>query len=121
MPYASLYGWLLSKGNPHRAELEDTYRVLEARMRKNNCGACHKPDNKGRADQLELLEYPNQALVARHEIVSQVLDNQMPPENELGVTQGIADPDEQALLIRLAKDFATAGDAALAWEDSQEL
>lgn len=120
MPYASLYGWLLSKGNPHLAELEGAYRVLETRMRTNRCNTCHEPDNRGHADQLELLEYPNQALVARHEIASQLGDNQMPPENDLGVKPGIADTTEQNRLIGLARDFAAAGDAALAWEDAQE-
>lgn len=119
MPYASLYGYLLSKQNPHAAQLDQTYRDLGSAMREHRCDTCHGADNRGRADQLELLTYPNQALAARHDIEAQLADNQMPPENTLGVPTGISDPAEQERLIRLARAFAASGDAALAWEETQ--
>ena len=53
MPYVSIYDYLLSKGNPYADKLNDSYRALEARMRQNNCQACHAPDNQGNSAQLE--------------------------------------------------------------------
>ena len=52
MPYVSLYGYLLSKTNPYTERLDDAYRTLEARMRQNNCQACHAPDNQGKSQQI---------------------------------------------------------------------
>jgi hypothetical protein len=117
MPYVSIYDYLLSKGNPYTDQLNDTYRALEARMRQNNCQACHAPDNQGNSAQLEFFVYPNQALAGRHDIITQLTKNEMPPKNNtLGLAAGIADPAERNLLISLARDFETTGDKALAWE-----
>jgi mono/diheme cytochrome c family protein len=117
MPYVSLYDYLLSKNNPFTARLDDTYRALEARMRQNNCQACHAPDNQGQSQQLEFFVYPNQALVGRHDIITQLENNQMPPrDNTFGLAAGIADPAERDQLISLARDFEATGDKALAWE-----
>ncbi|HEY0476364.1 MAG TPA: hypothetical protein VGD37_02520 [Kofleriaceae bacterium] len=117
MPYVSIYDYLLSKGNPFAGQLNDTYRALEARMRQNNCQACHAPDNQGSSAQLEFFVYPNQALVGRHDIITQLTKNEMPPkDNTLGLRAGISDPAERDLLIGLARDFETTGDKALAWE-----
>ncbi len=117
MPYVSIYDYLLSKGNPYTGKLNDAYRALEARMRQNNCQACHAPDNQGNSKQLEFFVYPNQALAGRHDIVSQLTDNVMPPEdNTLHLPAGIADQEERGLLIKLARDFESAGDQALGWE-----
>jgi hypothetical protein len=117
MPYVSLYDYLLSKGNPHAGKLNDAYRALEARMRQNNCQACHAPDNQGNSKQLEFFVYPNQALAGRHDIVSQLEDNVMPPEdNALKLPAGITDSAEREALLRLAREFEIAGDQALAWE-----
>jgi hypothetical protein len=117
MPYVSLYEYLFSKGNPHVAQLDDAYRALESRMRQNNCQACHAPDNQGNSAQLEFFVYPNQALTGRHDIVKQVARNEMPPkDNTLKLPAGIADQAERDVLLKLARDFETAGDTALAWE-----
>src|SRR5262249_52855633 len=117
MPYVSIYDYLLSKRNPYTAQLNDAYRTLEARMRQNNCQACHAPDNQGNSAQLEFFVYPNQALAGRHDIVSQLEDNVMPPEdNTLHLPAGITDEAERKLLIKLARDFESAGDKALGWE-----
>jgi hypothetical protein len=117
MPYVSIYDYLLSKGNPHTDQLNDAYRALEARMRQNNCQACHAPDNQGNSAQLEFFVYPNQALAGRHDIITQLTRNEMPPkDNALGLASGIADSAERELLISLALDFEAAGDQALAWE-----
>jgi hypothetical protein len=117
MPYVSLYGYLLSKTNPYSERLDDAYRTLEARMRQNNCQACHAPDNQGNSTQLEFFVYPNQALVGRHDIVKQLTKNEMPPkDNTLGFASGIADDAERNALLALARDFETAGDSALDWE-----
>jgi hypothetical protein len=117
MPYVSFYDYLLSKGNPHKDKLNDAYRALEARMRQNNCQACHAPDDQGQSKQLEFFVYPNQALAGRHDIVAQLDDNVMPPEdNTLKLPAGIQDPAERAALLELARAFERAGDQALAWE-----
>ncbi|HEY0480062.1 MAG TPA: hypothetical protein VGD37_21225 [Kofleriaceae bacterium] len=117
MPYVSLYDYLLSKGNPFAGQLNDTYRALEARMRQNNCQACHAPDNQGMSQQLEFFVYPNQALVGRHDIIAQLTRNEMPPkDNTLHLPAGIPDAAERDLLTGLARDFETAGDKALEWE-----
>jgi hypothetical protein len=111
-PYVSLYSYLLSPSNPHTARLETAYRAFEDGMRTESCEACHSPDNKMMMNPLELFSYPNQALTARHKIVAQLENNTMPPQ------MGISDEGTRQDLIRLAKDFAAAGDDALAFEDS---
>lgn len=117
MPYVSFYDYLLSKGNPHAHELNDAYRAMELRMRQNACQACHAPDDQGKSDQLEFFTYPNQALAGRHDLVTQLEANAMPPEdNTLKLPAGIADPAERQALLQLARDFEAAGDRALAWE-----
>jgi mono/diheme cytochrome c family protein len=122
MPYVSLYDYLLSKDNPYTAQLDDSYRALEGRMRQNNCQACHAPDNQGMSQQLEFFVYPNQALAGRHDIITQLVKNEMPPkDNTLGLAAGIADQSERDKLIGLARDFEAVGDKALAWEgDNKE-
>ena len=121
MPYVSIYDYLLSKGNPYADKLDDSYRALEGRMRQNNCQACHAPDNQGNSAQLEFFVYPNQALVGRHDIITQLTKNEMPPKNNtLGLVAGIADTAERDLLLKLARDFETAGDDALAWEGDKK-
>jgi hypothetical protein len=115
MPYVSLYDYLLSRDNPHLAELDDAYRKLEAQMRQSNCMVCHSPDNRGDSQQLELLSYPNQALAGRSNIVAQLLDDEMPPENDLGIAAGISD-DAREHLLQLALRFEAVGTAALSWE-----
>jgi hypothetical protein len=122
MPYVSLYDYLLSKGNPYAGQLNDSYRALEARMRQNNCQACHAPDNQGASAQLEFFVYPNQALAGRHDIVTQLTKNEMPPKNNtLHLAAGISDPAERDLLIGLARDFEATGDQALAWDGDNKV
>src|SRR4029079_3987919 len=75
MPYVSISDYLLSKANPCAGKLNDTSRALEARMRQNNCQACHAPDNQGNSAQLEFFVYPNQALVGSHAIIAQLTHN----------------------------------------------
>ncbi len=121
MPYVSIYDYLLSAGNPYAGKLDDTYHALEARMRQNNCQACHAPDNQGNSAQLEVFVYPNQALAGRHDIITQLTRNEMPPRNNtLSLPAGIADSAERDVLISLAHDFESAGDQALAWEDDNK-
>jgi hypothetical protein len=115
-PHVSLYSYLFARGNPHVAELDTSYRDLEAGLRAHRCTTCHAPDNQGRSQQLELFVYPNQALAGRHDIVAQLLDDQMPPANDLGVPEGIADESDREHMLDLARSFERAGDRALAWE-----
>ena len=86
-------------------------------MRASNCQACHAPDNQGNSAQLEFFVYPNQTLAGRHDIITQLLRNEMPPkDNTLGLPAGISNPAQRDALISLARDFETIGDKALAWE-----
>src|ERR1041384_6193157 len=117
MPYVSIYDYLLSKANPYADKLNDSYRALEARMRQNNCQACHAPDNQGNSAQLEFFVYPNQALAGRHDIITQLTKNEMPPrDNTLKLPPGIPAPAEREALINLARNFETVGEKALGWE-----
>ncbi len=116
-PHAALYAHLFRPGNPALPALEEAFRRLDSAMRAVRCDACHAPDNRGEAVQLELLAYPAQALTGRHRIVAQLEGDDMPPEgNALGLPAGIADPETRAMLLERARAFAAAGDAALAWE-----
>ena len=122
MPYVALYDYLLSKDNPFASRLDESYRALEARMRQNNCQACHAPDNQGQSAQLEFFVYPNQALAGRHDIVSQLVKNEMPPkDNTLGLASGISDNGERNALLGLARAFEATGDQALEWEGDNKV
>jgi len=84
--------------------------------------ACHAPDDQGKSDQLEFFVYPNQALAGRHDIITQLTKNEMPPrDNTLNLPAGIPDQAERELLLKLARDFETAGDEALAWEGDNKV
>lgn len=109
-PRAALYQFMFSSVNPFVAELETAYRDLEDGMREQNCISCHDPANASMMKQLELLNYPNQALSGRHDIVRMLEENLMPP----GV--GVGDTVVRLELQRLANHFATVGDQALAFE-----
>lgn len=119
-PKAPLYTWLLSKQNPHRAQLEEAYRDLEHAMRQTSCMLCHQPDNASLMRQLELFSYPNQALSGRHRIVKALEDNTMPFADPLrGVALGYHGAEQEQTrqtLLGLAKTFAKLGDDALRFE-----
>jgi hypothetical protein len=106
-PYVSLYTYLFSPDNPRVAAVDAAYRALEGEARQYNCVLCHSPDNLTQMNPLRLLNFPNQALTMRHNIVAQLEENRMP----LGT--GIPDEAERQKLIRLAQQFAAAGDQAL--------
>ena len=115
-PHVSLYAYLFPRANPYVTELDTSYRTLESALRKQRCTTCHAPDNRGGSKQLEFFVYPAQALAGRHDIVAQLEDDLMPPENTLGIAPGVPEGDRQHLLV-LARDFERVGDAALAWAD----
>jgi hypothetical protein len=78
---------------------------------------CHSPDNVAKGNPLVILNYPNQALSGRHEIIAELEDNEMPPANaEEGTPAGIADAEQRTELMRLGREFARIGDEALAHE-----
>lgn len=110
MPAVALYTSLFSPNNPHVARLDAAYRALEAEGRQYNCALCHSPDNLTQMNPLRLLNFPNQALTMRHQIVTQIEQNRMP----LGT--GIPDEAERRKLIDLAQQFAAVGDQALDFE-----
>jgi hypothetical protein len=109
-PRNTLYANMFSVSNPNIERLESAYRALEDGMRTQNCTTCHDPNNAAMARHLELLNYPNQALSGRHDVVAQLEHNAMPP----GI--GVADQLVRLDLINLAAEFAAAGDEALKYE-----
>jgi len=118
-PRVALFSYLFGPDNPHGATVNQAYRELEERFRTQNCHACHAPDNREKCQELFLLNYPNQSLVGRHKLVHILNENKMPP-SETGHPAGIADGAVRAELIRLARSFAAAGDAAMAYESSRD-
>lgn len=115
-PYVTLYSFLFSPNNPHVSKLDDAYRALEEEMRAHQCQTCHSPDNQGQMNPLELFNYPNQALTARHDLVKELVENSMPPVNTLSIPVGIADTTQRDKLKTLAESFEKAADDALAYE-----
>lgn len=109
-PRNALYTALFSTNNPNVERLETAYRALEEGMQVQNCTACHDPANNAMVQRLAVLNYPNLALGGRHEIVAQLEGNMMPP----GI--GVADQVVRLDLIRLAREFESAGDEALTYE-----
>jgi mono/diheme cytochrome c family protein len=119
-PRVALFTYLFSPENPKVAPLEAAYRSLEETFRGQNCTSCHAPDNKSKMKPLLLLNYPNQALAARHALVETLGYNLMPPEDkEKGTHEGIADPQVRQGLIDRAKAFEKAADDALAFEQER--
>jgi hypothetical protein len=117
MPYVSLYRYLLSPRNPEADRLDTAYRALSEGLRAQSCFMCHSPDNHANLTQLELFNYPNQALYSRESIITVLKGNLMPPAaNDVGLPGGIASNDDRQELIALAQAFKVAGDAALAYE-----
>lgn len=115
-PYVTLYTYLFSSANPHVTKLDDAYRALEEEMRAHSCQTCHSPDNAGKMNPLELFNYPNQALTARHDLITEFSDNTMPPVNSMGLPVGVADVAQRDKLKSLAETFAKAADEALSYE-----
>jgi hypothetical protein len=116
-PRVSLYSYLFSKDNPHVAPLEKTYRKLEASFRAQNCTLCHEPDNRNRINDLLLLGYPNQALMARASLVTILEGNHMPPGSEVAhEPEGIKDKAALDEMTALARAFEKEADEAFAYE-----
>ena len=114
-PRSALFDYLLSPGNPERAGLERAYKDLATEARTYQCGRCHTPANPSNMNPLIIFNLPSQALSARHQIVYQIDKNQMPPG------PGISDQASRDRLLRLARNFARLGDAALSYEYQQGL
>jgi hypothetical protein len=118
-PRVALYTYLLSPENPHTAKLDSAYRKLEESFRSQNCTSCHAPDNTAQADKLLLLDFPNQALVARHSLAGVLRGNRMPPHDpNTGAAAGIHDEAARMELIALAEAFEREADTALAYESA---
>jgi hypothetical protein len=113
MPYVALFNYLFSPSNPYVSQLDTAYRALEAEARQYNCSYCHSPSNPANMNPLRLINMPNQALSIRHQIVTSLLDNKMPPGGHNW------DRERQIKLIELAKQFAAIGDRALEYDGEQ--
>lgn len=116
-PRVALFSYLFSPGNPVVPRLESSYRALAAEFREQQCIGCHAPDNRARATQLLLLNFPNQALSCRDDLVDILRHNAMPPADTAhGRGRGISDPGARRKLVQMAEDFAARADSALAIE-----
>jgi hypothetical protein len=115
-PYVTLYSFLFSSGNPHVSKLDDAYRALEEELRAHQCQTCHSPDNAMKMNPLELFNYPNQAITARYDLITELTDNAMPPPNTMGFPVGVPDTAQRDKLKGLAETFAKAADDALSYE-----
>jgi hypothetical protein len=116
-PRVALFTYLLSADNPALGRLDHAYRTLEESFRRHHCVSCHAPDNQARANPLLLLDYPNQALAARHSLITVLRGNQMPPADPVaGHEAGLADAGVRQELLVLAEQFEREADAALAFE-----
>ncbi len=113
-PRTALFSYLLSPGNPELEPLEQTYKALANEARQYGCASCHTPANPTNMNPLLIFNLPSQALSGRHQIVYQILNNQMPPG------QGIADEPSRQRLLNLARSFEKTGDRALAYEKARE-
>jgi hypothetical protein len=119
-PRVALFSYLFSPGNPAIDELDRTYRKLDAAFRGNNCVSCHAPDNSAKASVLLLLDFPNQALVARHSLVEILRGNKMPPADpRAGRPAGLGSEELREQLLALAEQFEREADAALSYEKAQ--
>jgi hypothetical protein len=113
-PRTALFSYLLSSDNPEQVPLDRTYKALANEARKYQCAECHSPANPTNMNPLLILNLPSQALSGRHEIVYQILTNQMPPG------RGISDEASRERLLHLARDFEKVGDQALGYEQTRE-
>lgn len=121
-PRVALFSYMFSADNPHRAQVEQAYRTLEAQFRAQTCTACHAPDNKGKSKALLMLNYPNQSLVSRHKLVQVLMENQMPPaDEENGHPAGIPDKAKRDEIVKLARRFAAEADAAVGYQKAHDL
>jgi hypothetical protein len=109
-PVTMLYSNLFSPSNTMIPALDQAFRQLEAKARVQNCAGCHSPDNSQKVSQLVLLNYPNQAIYARNEIVAELEANTMP------VTIGIQNTADRQELLTLARAFQSAAEQALRLE-----
>jgi hypothetical protein len=67
------------------------------------------------------LNYPNQSLIARRNLVQVLKDNEMPPKDtEKHKHAGIDDEAKRTELIRLAEAFVKVADAAVAFESGRD-
>ncbi len=119
-PFAALYSYLLSDNNPHAKELDGAYRAFALEARKHSCMNCHNPENNDNMEKLTLLNYPNQTLTSRHEIVAELLTNSMPPKSK-HAPKGIQSAEERKALLQLAQTFSDIGDKALEFEKEKIL
>lgn len=119
-PRVALFTYLFAADNPWLADLERTYRSLESGFRSNNCVSCHAPDNPAKSNPLLLLDFPNQALVARHSLVEALRGDKMPPPDPAtGRGAGLGDDAVRQQLLLLAEAFEREADGALAYERSR--
>jgi hypothetical protein len=100
------FGRMFSSHNEALPALDTAYRALERGLRAHDCLACHAPD--GEAHDAPMV-YAAKAFELRHNIVVVLDANVMPPT-------GMPNEAERSRLLSLARDFETAGDAALTRE-----
>jgi hypothetical protein len=119
-PRAAEFSYLFSQDNPNVAPLQATYTTLREKIRAQSCLKCHMPDNKHDVNVLVLLDYPNQALAARHSLAAILKENGMPPGDlRHGIEPGFNDEPARKALITLADDFEAKALEALYFESDK--
>jgi hypothetical protein len=92
-------------------ELDRAYAELELAMRPHGCARCHAPGDPP-TDRAARAAHASALLESRRAIVPMLEANLMPPAT-LDRPAGIADPAERAVLIRRARAFWLAAEAAI--------
>jgi hypothetical protein len=116
-PRTAEFAYTLSPTNPHLASVNTAYANLRTALRAQGCIACHAPDNKRNTHSLILLDYPAQALAARHALPAVLKENSMPPgDPRHGIQRGLADQQARFALIAMAETFERTAEDALLFE-----
>jgi hypothetical protein len=119
-PSVTLFTRIFTKDNPYIADLDQTFRRLEAESRKQRCMTCHLPSNPSKMQTLILLNYPNQSLGAREKLIEVFEENRMPPATSDSRPGGIENEKIRGKLLKLAKKFASLADKAFAYDFKQK-
>lgn len=113
-PAVTLFDGLFDDANPHKRELEKTYRELALSLRESQCLQCHVPNNPNRSSRLVLLQSPAHAAAEIKRLLKQVQSDRMPVD-EFGMEERLEHGVKTVLLER-GREFEAVVDKAHAWE-----
>lgn len=113
-PVVTLFDGLFSDKNPHKAELEETYRNFATALRDATCLSCHVPSNPFGMKKLVLLQSPAHAASEIKRVLRNVRVHRMPLD-DAGIEKTL-DPQLEKVLLEKGTEFERVVDAARAWE-----